>query len=385
MKNIAIFFLLISIYSFSCGSALKNIFSNRTPHEKYTDKLDDRDLDKTPEGRAWVQASKAALENPIEVLLPYRQQGAFHADKPRALGLQFAAKAGQQLNFVITKKGEAALPLYADLFKDGNATMPLLSVDTATNSFRFEVNEAGTYVLRLQPALFRSGEYQLSVSVGPSLTFPVSGSKAAVGGVWGDARDGGKRRHEGIDIFAPKLTPAVAAADGFIVGVREGGIGGKTVWLRPEGKPFTLYYAHLDKQLVQEGQRVKKGDVVGLVGNTGNAQFTPPHLHFGIYTWGGAVDPLPFVNKTMRTAPAVADKKLSAQLKLIKAQKKADGSTVKAATYLIPLAANAKGFLTEAPDGSLLQVPFGAVQTTREPVRKLADVVVTATEEAKKS
>lgn len=385
MKNIVLFFLLISIYSFSCGSTLKNVFGNTTPHEAYAEKLDDRGLDKTPEGRAWLQASKAALANPVSVSLPYRQQGVFHADKARALGLQFSARTGQQLNFTITKKGVAVLPLYADLFTESSTSTPLLSVDTSTKSFQFDVVETGDYVLRLQPELFRSGEYVLSVSVGPSLDFPVSGKKAAVGSVWGDARDAGKRRHEGIDIFAPKLTPAVAAADGFIVGVREGGIGGKTVWLRPEGKPFTLYYAHLDKQLVQEGQRVKKGDVVGLVGNTGNAQFTPAHLHFGIYTWGGAVDPLPFVNKSVRTAPAVGDKKLTTQLKLTKAQKKKDGTTVKAATYLVPLAANAKGYVAETPDGSLLQVPFGAAQTTKEPVRKLVDVAATATEEGKKS
>lgn len=385
MKNVAIFFLLISIYSFSCGSKLKNVFGNRTPHEKYADKLDDRDLDKTPEGRAWLQASKAALDNPIEVSLPYRQQGAFHPDKPRALGLQFTARAGEKLNFILTKKVERSLPLYADIYREPNTAMPVLSIDTATNNFSFDVEEAGTYVLRLQPELARSGEYGLSVSIGPSLEFPVSGKKAAVGSVWGDARDGGKRRHEGIDIFAPKLTPAVAAANGLITGVREGGIGGKTVWLRPEGKSFTLYYAHLDQQLVQEGQQVKKGDVVGLVGNTGNAATTSPHLHFGIYSWSGAVDPLPFVNKNVRTAPAVADKKLTAQLKLTKAQKTVDGSTVKAATYLIPLAVNAKGYVAEAPDGSLLQVPYTAVQTTKEPVRKLEDLAVAAMEEARKS
>ena len=385
MKNIAILFLLLSVYSFSCGSALKNVFSNKTPHEKYADKLDDHGFDKTPEGRAWLQAAKSALENPVPVSLPYRHQGVFHTDKPRALALQFTAKAGQQLTFTLTRKGVASLPLYADLFRESSPSSPLLSIDTATSNFRFDVPEAGAYVLRLQPALFHSGEYNLAVSTGPSMGFPVSGSKANVGSVWGDVRDGGKRSHEGIDIFASKLTPAVAAADGFIVGVREGGIGGKTVWLRPEGKPYTLYYAHLDKQLVQEGQRVNKGDVVGLVGNTGNAQFTPAHLHFGIYTWGGAVDPLPFVSKNIRTAPAVADKKLSAQLKLIKAQKNADGSLVKAATYLVPLAANAKGYVAETPDGRLLQVPFGAVQTTKEPIQVLTDVAVTATEPEKRS
>lgn len=345
-----------------------------------------RPLDKTPEGRAWLQASEAALKNPLAVSLPYRQQGAFHADKARALGLQFTAKAGQQLQFALTQKGEAPLPVYADLFGvSSSSPEPLLSVDTATNSFLFDVPETGDYILRLQPELFRVGEYALSVSVGPSIDFPVSGKKANVGSVWGDTRDGGKRRHEGIDIFAPKLAPAVAAGDGYITGVREGGIGGKTVWLRLDGKNYTLYYAHLDKQLVHEGQRVKKGEVLGLVGNTGNAKYTPPHLHFGVYTYAGPLDPLPFVNRDIRKAPPVPDKKLTAQLKLTKSQKKRDGSTLKVATYLVPLAANARGYVAEAPDGELLQLPFAAAQPTKEPVVKLTEVAAKLAEAEKKS
>ena len=59
-----------------------------------------------------------------------------------------------------------------------------------------------------------------------------------------------------------------------------------------------LYYAHLDRQLVQPGQHVRPGDTLGLVGNTGNARTTVPHLHFGIYQSGrGAVDPWPYLHR----------------------------------------------------------------------------------------
>jgi murein DD-endopeptidase MepM/ murein hydrolase activator NlpD len=385
MKNISFFLLLLSLYSFSCSSPISKLFDKKTPHEEYAEKLDDRGLDKTPKGRAWLAASKAALEMPVAVSLPYRQQGFFHPDKPRALGLQFTARAGEKLTFNLTRKDGTSLPIYADLFKQYQTSSPVLSADTSSSSFSFDVDETGSYILRLQPELFRSGEYSLSVSVGPSLGFPVSYSKANIGSVWGDERDAGKRRHEGIDIFAPKLTPAVAAADGYITGVREGGLGGKTVWLRPDGKNYTLYYAHLDKQLVQEGQRVKQGDAVGLVGNTGNAQFTPSHLHFGVYTFSGAIDPLPFVNRTIKTAPAVTDKKLTVQLKLKKAQKAPDGTMVKAATLLIPLAADTKGYLAEAPDGKWLQVPYNAVQATKETVKAADGVAGNQSEKESKS
>ena len=358
MKRISPVLLLIVIISFSCSSALHNIFdSKKTPHEQYADKLEDKNLDDTPEGRAWLAASKKALEDPQAIQLPYRQIGYFQPDKPRSLGLKFHAKQGEQLTFVFTKKNSAGFTIYSDIFKGYQVSKPVFSADTALTQFSFDVEETGDYVLRLQPELFRSGEYSLSISVGPSLGFPVSYNKANVGSVWGDNRDGGKRSHEGIDIFAPKLSPAIAAADGYITGVREGGLGGKTVWLRPEGKDYTLYYAHLDKQLVQEGQTVKKGQTIGLVGNTGNAKYTPSHLHFGVYTSGGAIDPLPFVNKKVQTPVEIPGKNLAGLLKLTKSKKVGD-DLIKANTVLVPLAVTSKGYIAELPDGKNIQIEF---------------------------
>jgi murein DD-endopeptidase MepM/ murein hydrolase activator NlpD len=155
-------------------------------------------------------------------------------------------------------------------------------------------------------------------SIARTLNFPVWGKRAWVGSFWGAARDGGKRKHEGIDIFARKGTPVVAITDGIIVSKGNTPRGGKTLWLRALGKPWTVYYAHLDQQKVKRGQFVKKGQIIGTVGNTGNARYTPPHLHFGIYTWTGAINPLPYVKTSPRVvtpygvkkpAPVVAKKK----------------------------------------------------------------------------
>jgi hypothetical protein len=245
----------------------------------------------------------------------------------------------------------------------------LQSPDTNVADFSYDIEEAGNYVLKVQPQLFRVGKYELSISTGPSLSFPVGDKKAYIGSVWGDARDGGKRSHEGVDIFAARRTPAVAAADGTVVGVREGGIGGKTVWLRPEGKNYTLYYAHLDEQLVREGQQVKAGDVIGLVGNTGNARTTPPHLHFGIYGYGGALDPYPFVNRQVKSAASVSAKKMTEQLRLTK-ELKTTTFTARKNTLLLPLAVTAKGYLAELPDGRLIQTDFAAVQPAEQPLKK---------------
>jgi len=149
-----------------------------------------------------------------------------------------------------------------------------------------------------------------------SLVFPVAGTKSNIGSFWGDGRDAGKRKHEGIDIFARKGTEVVAVCDG-TVSVDEYGIGGKMIWLRADNHAWNAYYAHLDSQLVYNGQQVKKGDVVGTVGNTGNAKYTAAHLHFGIYTYAGAVDPLPYVKAATKVAGKTdtAEEKATQQIK----------------------------------------------------------------------
>ena len=364
MKHTRPFFVLISLISISCNSTLNKIFSDsKTPHEKYAEKMEDKNLDDTPEGRLWLAASKKALEAPHAIELPYRLNGQFKNDKPRSLGLKFRARCGERLNFTFGKEFASKLPLYLDLFKSGGGVFsdPLLSADTSSRVLRFDVEETADYILRLQPELFQSGNYSVSITVGPSLEFPVSG-KAHIGSFWGDARDGGKRSHEGVDIFAAKGTPAIAAEDGYVTGVKEGGIGGKTIWLQPTGKNYTLYYAHLDKHLVAEGQFVKKGETIGLVGNTGNAKHTPPHLHFGIYTYSGPVDPLVFVNKSVTAAPDVPAKRMDTKLKLATA-KRTTHSSIKASTELVPLAVTSKGYIAELPDGTALQLGFNEVKT----------------------
>jgi hypothetical protein len=79
------------------------------------------------------------------------------------------------------------------------------------------------------------------------------------------------------------------------------------VWQRDDGGRYSIYYAHLHEPLVRRGQQVLAGDTVGLVGNTGNARTTPPHLHFGAYRRGrGAVDPWDLILPQPPPLPAVA-------------------------------------------------------------------------------
>lgn len=167
--------------------------------------------------------------------------------------------------------------------------------------------------------VFSSYGKERSVSeISKSLVFPVAGNKSKIGSFWGEVRGGGTRKHRGIDIFASKGTPLLAVADGVVTSVGNGPISGKTVWLRTSGHGITAYYAHLDKQKVKVGQRVRKGDVIGTVGKTGNARTTPAHLHFGIYTRSGAVNPLPYVKRAAKIAAPVKKKTATAPVKSVK-------------------------------------------------------------------
>jgi murein DD-endopeptidase MepM/ murein hydrolase activator NlpD len=123
-----------------------------------------------------------------------------------------------------------------------------------------------------------------------ALPVPVQGvTPARLADTWGAARAGG-RRHEGIDIFAARGTPVLSTTEGVVMQVGTNNLGGQVVWVLGPGRQ-RHYYAHLDGYAdIQRGQLVAPGDVLGYVGNTGNAKGTPPHLHYGIYD-GGAINP----------------------------------------------------------------------------------------------
>ena len=128
-------------------------------------------------------------------------------------------------------------------------------------------------------------------------------NKRQIADTWGAARGAG-RRHEGQDIFAPKGTPILSATNGYVYKIGENNLGGQTVSVIGSGGRV-YYYAHLDSYApnLEVGDRVSTRTVLGYVGTTGNAQGTPPHLHFGVYTLTGAINPLPLLKD--RTAPTI--------------------------------------------------------------------------------
>jgi murein DD-endopeptidase MepM/ murein hydrolase activator NlpD len=124
---------------------------------------------------------------------------------------------------------------------------------------------------------------------GPNWVCPTGTAPMAFSDTWGAPRSGG-RRHQGVDLIGARGSPVLAVVDGVAVG-NQNELGGTTISLTgTDGNRY--YYAHLDGY-VTLGQ-VTAGTVIGILGQSGNAQFSVPHVHFEIHPGGGpAVDPYP--------------------------------------------------------------------------------------------
>jgi len=131
-------------------------------------------------------------------------------------------------------------------------------------------------------------------------------TKKQIANTWHAPR-GIDRLHEGQDIFAPKGTPIYSATTGYVYKVGENPLGGQTVSVIGAGGRI-YYYAHLDSYApgIEVGDPANTKTLLGYVGTTGNAQGTPPHLHFGVYTSSGAINPLPLIVDRQTQPPASA-------------------------------------------------------------------------------
>ncbi len=166
--------------------------------------------------------------------------------------------------------------------------------------------EAELRVARAQRAplrvRLRSADFALQVFEAGSeivitgFVFPVA-DPHTFSSTFGAPRSGG-RSHEGNDIFAPMGTPLLASERGIIDNMGTGTLGGIKLWLIGESGT-QYYYAHLIAYAdgITDGTLVEAGEIIGYVGNTGNAISTPPHLHYEIHPDGGeAIDPYPLLH-----------------------------------------------------------------------------------------
>lgn len=136
------------------------------------------------------------------------------------------------------------------------------------------------------PSAANTAEPSIAAQGLPRLTIPVAGVAAReIDNNWHDARGGGTRLHEGIDMAAPGGTPVLAAHDGRVEKLFESRLGGTTLYLRSNDGRWVSYYAHLAGYApgLAEGQRVSAGDRIALVGDTGDAGPGNTHLHFALH------------------------------------------------------------------------------------------------------
>ena len=141
---------------------------------------------------------------------------------------------------------------------------------------------------------------------GALLSIPVQGvPREMVRDSWGDPRDNGKRAHHGTDIPAAPGTAVTAAASGTVEKLWTSAAGGTAIYVRSPRRRWVYYYAHLSGYApgLHEGQVVRTGDVIGYVGDTGNAGAGNYHLHFGLtrtdpaerWYQGFDIDPYPLL------------------------------------------------------------------------------------------
>jgi murein DD-endopeptidase MepM/ murein hydrolase activator NlpD len=222
-------------------------------------------------GRQWFTATRAALDAPLAVRVPFAQRRDLADDSPGTF--EFAAYRGQVLEVTLAREGAAPenARIFVEVFRVVDVLgQPLRERLTAMRpsgqQLRTRLPRDGTYQVLVQSAGRTEGHYRVALELDAALPFPVVGARRdAIRSLFGASRDSGSRDHHGIDIFVQRLTPVLAVAAGTVTPSKDE-LGGNTVWLNTPGTSY--YYAHLDRVAVRPNQRVKPGDVLGYVGNT---------------------------------------------------------------------------------------------------------------------
>jgi murein DD-endopeptidase MepM/ murein hydrolase activator NlpD len=307
--------ILLSLFT-SCTNRALRTFKSDSARSQYQNMLESAGIHTTKIGAAWKNGAEEAISNPAELEIPMAIQGSFKSKSIEAKAWRIQLEQGSTINIAVYWQASDSSKLIVDLMA-GPERKELQSYIAQNDSVNLEAHETGTYLLRIQPELFGEGNFQVRVQGAATYSvFPVQGKTSrAIQSIWGDIRDGGRRAHEGVDIFASRGTPVLSPVEGIVTSVRDSGLGGKQVWVRDPRRKWNLYFAHLDSQMVRNLQRVNPGDTLGLVGNTGNAKTTAPHLHFGIYQ-SGAINPFPVIQNDFKAAPMLPLQEFSPLMKV---------------------------------------------------------------------
>ena len=262
----------------------------------------------------WDGQARRSLLEPLPVVFPYAERWLVLPQTSQAITFTVVAQQGRVLDISTQRESTAQGGLVIEVFDlQGDDLRPVTSIGPADDQLRWPIPISGTYKVRVQSVPGTIGAFAIALDEQFALEFPVDTDAAdPVRSLFGMPRDGGSREHHGIDIFAARHTPVIAAADGYVSRVGTSPRGGLHIWQRASdesGKSMgTLYYAHLEDTFVTAGTWVDRGTPIGTVGNSGNAISTPPHLHFGLYQrFQGPQDPLPLTGPAKRSRISIAN------------------------------------------------------------------------------
>jgi murein DD-endopeptidase MepM/ murein hydrolase activator NlpD len=191
--------------------------------------------------------------------------------------------------------GMLVMAALVTIFPTGAVNVAATAVEAADQKIEVKPTRKGEPAAVAPPPAPVAGVTEMSANPlgelrARSLTLPVQGIKRdELRDTFNEAR-GGSRKHEAIDVLAPRNTPVVAVEDGKIARLFLSAAGGITIYQFDPTAAYCYYYAHLEKYAdgLEEGDTVKRGQVIGYVGTTGNAPRDTPHLHFAIFKLGDA-------------------------------------------------------------------------------------------------
>ncbi len=243
----------------------------------------------------WLDDGNKAISGAQVLLPPYTESGYYSTPLAKIFEILPDRQGALVVETLHEKDPQATV--FAEIFPVQSANWNGTRTLRHRNGVSELVIPPGIYKLLVHQTPGDAVPVRIAIHDRALLLFPVAGkNKRAIQSRFGQARDGGRRLHEGVDIFAARNTPVIAAAEGKVERVSVSPRGGLHIWQRGTERNLRLYYAHLESFSVAAGQMVRRGEVLGYVGNSGNAMSTSPHLHFGVYEgYGKAVNPEPLL------------------------------------------------------------------------------------------
>jgi hypothetical protein len=182
-------------------------YAPQYPHQAHGYELAMTRLQSNAAARGWLAAADRALLQPQRVELPFAKR-AEHGDGESSAGYAFTVPVGRRVAITVTPDAAEADDLFVDLFRAGPLRHERVTgglPGSAAQPVVFDALEGGDYVLRVQPRLGASPEYAVAIETSALLAFPVDGAdRRAIWSAFGAERDGGRRAHRGVDIFAAR-------------------------------------------------------------------------------------------------------------------------------------------------------------------------------------